>query len=912
MDSQILSTKLYLPPPRTNFVPRLDLLRRLDEGLAHGRRLSLISAPAGYGKSILAASWMLNLGRSDSPPARVSWLSLDKDDNDPPRFLSYLIAAVQKLDLELDFQSLLQSPHPPPPAELMTSFINAMAEAVSTFSRQEMLALALDDYHKIHSAYIHDCIQFLLDYAPPELHLVLVTRQDPPLGLSRMRVAGELTEIRAQDLRFKGEEIEQFFSLSNKIELERNWVETLMERTEGWIAGLQLAALSLRNRHDIGAFLDDFRGSNRYLMDYLIDEVLSLQTEDIRQFLLQTSILDRMTENLCQAITGRLDSQEILQQIDQNNLFLIPLDEHREWYRYHHLFSDFLRTELPEEQRSELHRKASSWYEANSFIPEAVQHALASTDYELAADVVERAILVPATWSGGQLGMLLGWLDALPLESLQGRPQLAIRASRAWYLSGQLNRSAQLLDMAEKSLRSKPVEGENLEVSLAHILAYRSAILAIQGQVTIAKEMVLQALSGLPENYLLARARAMDTLGLVHTLSGNPNAAVNAFLAASQVAQEAGVLFLAINACCEAALVQISQGQLSQAESTCRKALQLPGEGSERIPPAGLAWAVLGDIARERNDLEAAERFLADAIRLSQAGGIIDDLKTEYLFLARLRAAQGDKDSAVHATQRALSILQSYRSSPLLGQRAAIEAFLDLSLGNTIAAANWAQEYERTRASGSGDYLREFEDLTLARFLMADERQQDALVLLQEVIEAAREGDRLGVVIEAQILMAKAFWTMGNTESALQGLESALILAQNEGYVRAFVDEGEPIRELLSDLVTVTTDPNLQEYAGQLLAAFTSPATARDPVPLSQVGEESEAIPGIEFIEPLSEQELKILRLLSAGLSNKEIAAEVVIGVGTVKWHVHNIYGKLGVSSRTQAIARAQEAGILK
>ena len=909
MVNSILSTKLYILPARPNLVARQHLFQRLEEGVAQGRRLSLISAPAGYGKSVLAATWLRKQADKETPRAMVSWLSLDANDNDPVRFFSYLAAAAKILAPESVFPSLLPSPHPPPPAELMTSFINELAGSDIEPVQEGLLLLALDDYHKIHSPYIHDCLQFLLDYAPPNLHLVLITRQDPPLALPRMRVAGELTEIRAQDLRFSGPEIGQFFNLSNNMELEQDWVETLEVRTEGWVAGLQLAALSLRDRSDVGVFLDDFRGTNRYLIDYLIDEVLSQLPEETRQFLYQTSILDRLSAGLCQALTGRGDSQEILQQLENDNLFLIPLDDRREWYRYHHLFSDFLRTELKEPHLAELHRKAATWYEANGLTPEAVQHALASKDNELAGDLVERAMLNPTTWSSGQLGMLLGWVEALPDESVYSRPQLAIRASRALYLSGQLELAAQMLDKAEISLRSRPSPVEDIKVSLAQIFAFRAAILALQGHISEAREMVQQALIDLPVDYLLARARAWDTLGLIHQLTGSMEDAIAAFMAASQVAMQAGVLFLGINACCEAALVQIIQGRLNQAQRTCRQALQLPGPESGRIPPTGLAWAILADIALERNDLETAERYLSDAIQLSQEGGIIDDLKMEYLILAHLRLAQADPGGAIAAVQRAITILQTYSGSPLLGQSTIIQAYLDLKLGNPASAAAWAREYEHSRNSEAVDYLREFEDLTLARFMLAEGRPQEAQALLEELVAAARAGQRLKIVIEGQTLTAIAWWDMQDKVPAFAALEEALYLGRPEGFVRTFINEGEALRALLAGLIPVLKDQTLREYAKYLLANFSDSTEQSDESSLT--GVDGRPISTVEMIEPLSEQELKILRLLSAGLSNKEIATELVIGVGTVKWHVHNIYGKLGVNSRTQAIARAQELGIL-
>ena len=922
MTIPLLSTKLYLAPPRPNLVPRPHLLDRMDEGLRQGSRLTLVSAPAGYGKSMLAAAWLHKLSAAGLPAARVSWLSLDENDNDPVRFLAYLVAALQGLgeNIGRSTQNLLAGPQLPPIEMLMTGLVNDLAapqplpamHAVPEGNPGVGLVLALDDYHKIRLPSIHEAVQFLLDHSPPQFHLILIAREDPPLSLPKFRVRGEMTEIRAQDLRFTVEETGQFFHQALKFDLADEWVQSLEARTEGWIAGLQLAALSLQARDDMAAFLEDFRGSHRYVIDYLMDEVLRIQTAEIRQFLYQTSILDRFNASLSAAVTGREDTHEILSQLEQSNLFLVPLDERREWYRYHHMFGDFLRTELEDQQQALLHQQAAAWFEANGLIPEAVQHALRTGDSNQAADLIERAMMVPTTWSGGQVSLIESWLKALPEASVRSRPQLAIRASRALFLAGKLDHSERLLEQAEQALRANPVMAPDTAGALSMVTAYRAAISAMHGEITQARSLVAQSIDGLPEEDALTKARLTDTLGLIHELSGNMADAEIAYLRASDSARATGVLYLAINARCEAALVQIIQGQLSQAAQTCQQALQLAETGSEQIPPTGLAWSILGEIARQHNNLTVAGQFISAGIELSLQGGIIDDLRYEFIFLAQLKQAQGDQAAASAAMQQASRILQAYNLPRLSALSLANWARLHLAQGKLDQASLWANEYEIQRSAEPVEYLREFEDLTLARVWLAEARHTEARVLLAALISLARSTGRIGTVIEAQLLLAQAAWAQGEKSIALDALSETLSLAEPQGYVRIFVDQGEAMRVLLEQLqdgiegsLQIENKP-LQAYAQRLLSVFGHASSPR-----SRALTSNQPSKNLDLIEPLSEQELRVLRLLSAGLSNQEIATELVIGLGTVKWHVHNLYGKLGVNSRTQAIAKGQELKIL-
>ena len=525
MAATLLRTKLYIPPIRSSLIGRCRLLAVLDHGLTQGSHFTLISAPAGYGKSVIAAEWLRSLQNTKSRSTQVFWLSLDEKDNNLVRFLTYLAASLQIDETEtwLHVQGMLRAPQLPPIDTLMTSLINGVSQvwldSNSDGERSDCVVLVLDDYHKINHPLIHDTIQFLLEFSPPQLHLVLVTREDPPLPLSRMRVQNEMTEIRAKDLRFTEEETNEFIHQVSGLTLHPDWINTLANRTEGWIAGLQLVALSIGEHADISVFMENFRGSHRYLLDYLMDEVLLLQTEERRQFLCRTSVLERFNASLCNVLTGREDSQNMLAEIEQLNLFLIPLDEHREWYRYHHLFADCLRTQLDKEEQIVFRKKAAEWFETNKDITEAVQYALATGDCDYAAATIERGLNLPQAWSGGQLTVLEEWLAALPEVCLRSRPLLQISASRIFFLAGKLEQSSILLAQAEETLQTAIVE--NSHYALAQIGIYKGAILATQGQVTQAREIVTRAMGELPSDDLHAQARAFDTLGLICERAGD-------------------------------------------------------------------------------------------------------------------------------------------------------------------------------------------------------------------------------------------------------------------------------------------------------------------------------------------------------------------------------------------------------
>lgn len=924
MATPILSTKLYIPPLRPNLTPRPRLIERLNRGLRQAPGVTLISAPAGFGKTTLVNEW---LRQSDLCAA---WLSLDETDNDPVRFLTYLVAALQQIGHTIGQigQGIVQTPHSAPTEAMLTVLINEIAATSTPF------VLVLDDYHVIKAQSIHHALTFLLEHLPPHtgpggqcqgMHMVITCRADPPLPLARWRGRGQLTELREADLRFTSEEAAAFFNRISGLNLSAAQVKALVNRTEGWITGLHLAALSMQGHDDLTGFINGFTGSHRYILDYLTDEVLSRQPEEVQGFLLRTSILDRLSGPLCDAVVVRgageqrsrgendlsapppdssapwpvgppASSQEILEYLESANLFLISLDDERHWYRYHHLFADLLRHRLRRNspgQLPALHRRASEWYEQNGLPAEAIGHALAAADFERAAALIEQSAREVLT--RGEIAMLLSWLDNLPDELAHSRPRLRIFNAWARAMTGQP-------DAAESYLQD--IDSEGLQGEVAAVRAY----MAFLQQDSCAIELSRQALEHLPKQNSFMRSIMAMRLGTAYYWAlGDPVAAMRSLTEAISLGQAAGDSYLVLMATSTLGQAQQMRGQLYQAAETYRQALQLAtrssaqgegrGRGSGHPPPfAGLAHIGLAGLLYEWNDLDEAQRHAQEGIRLGERGQSVDVLQggCSYLTLAQVYQARGEVDNALEMMRKAEQFAQSHNQAYVIALAAALRARLWLVQGNVTAASRWAQE-RGLSANDELSYARETEYITLARVLLAQGQAGEALGLLARLLEAAQAAERMGSTIKVLALQALTFEAQGDVDRAVSALEQALCLAEPESYIRTFVDEGWPMAALLRQALSQGLAPS---YTSRLLAALGESAGPASPV----------AQP---LIEPLSERELEVLRLVAAGLSNREIAEELCLSINTVKAHTKNIYSKLNVRGRMQAADRARELDLL-
>jgi LuxR family maltose regulon positive regulatory protein len=961
MAMPLLRTKLYIPPPRPELVSRPRLIERLTAGLS--RKLALVSAPAGFGKTTLLSEWVDTARAYGRAPLQVAWLSLDEDDSDPTRFLAYICAALRTIPC-LDEAgvgettlAMLQSPQPPPIDAVLTSLINEIA-AISTPSPP--LILILDDYHLVETQQIHDILTFVLDHLPAPLaggvHLVIATRKDPLLSLARLRVSGEITEIRARDLRFTVAETTAFLNQAMGLDLSPDQVAALETRTEGWIAGLHLAALSLRGQGDRAAFIRAFAGDDRHVMDYLTDQVLSRQPQEIQDFMLHTAILERLCGPLCDAVIaagtapggegqpGR--SQEILEHLEQANLFVVPLDNKRGWYRYHHMFADLLRLWLHRavgaHGRAPLHMQASKWYEQNGFVADAVNHALVAKDYERAVRLVEQSAMQMFVRS--ELATILRWVDALPAELVLTRPWLCIFAAWSLRLSGGQAEAVEsrLLD-AERALGTctpplsptdrvsepKSSAGEKRTMR-GHIATLRAYQALYREQMSRTIELASQAIEDLPEGDF-ARGLGALALGWASRFSGDLTQARHAFTEATEASLASGNLYVAVAATSRLAYTWMLAGQLRQGAASCREALRLAtGTEGRRLPVAGYASVYLGGVCREWNDLEAAAHYLLEGIDLCAQVGYVMDQIVGHATLARVRQAQGDEGRADKAIRNAERLSQKMRGY-VYARRWVEDAQVRLWLaqGQLVAAADWARE------SGLGvedkiSFMRELEHLILARVLVAlgqDDPQsahlENALKLLAHLLEAADMAGWMGKAIEILILQAlalshqAALQARGEDDQALSALGRALALAEPEGYVRIFLDEGPPMARLLHQAALRGIAP---DYARLLLAAFEGATTnaheawagRKTTMKVSPVVEPTlRGRPSSVLLDPLSERELEVLRLIAQGLTNREIASRLFLAQSTVKVHTRNIYGKLDVHSRIQAVACAQELGLL-
>jgi LuxR family transcriptional regulator, maltose regulon positive regulatory protein len=905
----LLATKLHVPRPPPGHVPRPRLLEAVSEGLARGR--VLVCAPAGFGKTALLAEWVQG-GRCP-----LAWLCLDAGDSDPARFWRYVMAALDRVRPGLAGRvgPLLG----PPPPQSFEGLVTALINELATQPGADEVVLVLDDYHLIDSEPVHASVAFLLEHLPPGLYLVLTSRADPPLPLARLRGRGQLAELRAAELRFTGQEAAALLADATGTGLPEAAVAALVARTEGWAAGLRLAGLSLRGQVDTARFVAAFTGSHRFVLDYLTDEVLAVQPEQVRGFLLETSVLDRLSGDLCDAVTGRTGSQAMLEHVERAGLFLMPLDEVRSWWRYHHLFTDLLRARLQEEQPSrvpELHRAAAAWHEAHGLADGAVRHAVAAGDLGWAARLMEQHVETLLRQSEG--ATLRRWLSALPPETLRTRARLCVAQAVSAIVGGQVEVAEPLIDDAERAYAAtadepyEPSVGRAMSV-LANVPAWitfmRAEIARLRGDTERALECDRQALAQLGDgdSYLRLLVRS-SFVAATDWLCGQLEQAERGLAEVVAERWSAGEGFLAVRACYDLGLMQRARGRMDAALATYRRALETGvGVAGGQQPYLGMAHVGLAGVLYERDELTAALHHATRGVRLCRQLAFTQPLATGLATLAQIRQAQGDAAAAAAAMDEARQVEWSPQVVALLNPVPSLWTRLKLAHGDLAAVARWAAE----RGLGTDDepsYIREPEYLALARMVLAQGLPGQAIALLERLLELAASQGRTGSVIEIQALRALALAARGDRAAALDALAEALNLGAPQGYVRVFADEGAPMHALLSRLAAHRgPQPTARGITPGYLAAL---LRASSPVPAAPPpARAASAPPGLP--EQLTARELEILAFLAQGAPNPRIAEELVVTVDTVKKHVSHVLGKLGAANRTEAVTRAHQLGLI-
>lgn len=908
----LIRTKVRRPFTRPELVAR----PRLQQLIAQGLRgpLTLITAPAGFGKTTLVAACMATCGMP------VAWLSLDKDDNQAERFLRYLVAALQAADGAIGSQAaqMLTASPPMPPEAVLTNLVNDLD------STGRELALALDDYHFISNQAVHGLVTLLLDHQPGSFHLVIATRADPPLPVARLRARSRTVELRAADLRFTEAEAVQFLNDVMGLSLDAGAVALLEERTEGWIAGLQMAALSMQGRdaERVASLVRQFAGTHRFIMDFMLEEVLGREPEEVQAFLLQTALLNRLCGPLCDAVTGISGGQAMLEQLERRNLFVVPLDDERRWYRYHHLFADLLQARLYQSGRdrvAQLLSRAADWCEQAGQVGEAVSYALTAPDYERAADLVARHWGEAA--SNGEIETVWSWLKALPEDTVRNSAPLSVACCWVLWLRGQVGAiEAHLVD-AERALgepgRSKGTEGDTTDFAAlpAQLTALRSFVARYHDDMETARDLAERAPGLLPADLpppVDAQLRALSFLALASACdgAGDLERAVDAYTETIRWSRRsasatgvAGITYRLVGA------LRVL-GRLRAADAACREALaHMQAHGMARLPAAGILHVAMAEVLVERNELDAAEVHLAQGIELGKRSGRLDAVRNAAYVLSRLRLARQDADGALAAVREAEAAsgepLPPLASADLLALRSRIL----VHRGALGEAARCAEDAVRLAGRDRGQ-TGAAAALAASRVHQARSKPDAVVADLTRSLAAAEASGRLGTAIELLILRSLARVRHGDTHAAEADLERALALAEPEGYVRVFVDEGEPMAQLLRKLASrpprsTESGGCSAEYLATLLAAFGAPGGRALPSGAERAGRHA------TLIEPLSERECQVLRLMAEGLTNEQIAARLIIALGTVKAHVHNISGKLGAQNRAHAVARAEELDLL-
>ena len=839
-------------------------------GESFARKLTLVSAPAGYGKTTLVAEWLRTQEHA------VTWLSLDENDDDPARFMGYLMAALAQVDPQFGgtLRAMLGTPQPPPQDIIATTLVNEIGEISTPFS------LVLDDFQFLQNPAIHQQLNFILDYQPENMHLVITTREDPPVPLSRLRASKQVVEVRQTDLSFTLEEVSRFLHSVVGISLSQEDAAALARRTEGWAVGLQMAAISMRDANDVRGFVRSFTGSNRYILDYLFEEVLKGQPGDVQEFLLKTSILERLSAPLCEALTERKDSQEMLRRIESANLFLQPLDESHTWFRTHRLFADLLRHRLRmdgEVPVSQLHARASQWLDTNGSPADAVRHALLAEDWDRSENLLIRE--TGPMLNRGEVNTVLNWYRMLPEAELLSRPDLCLPYCWPLVLIGQLEKTEQVLACAQKKVDPSPeFSGE--------IAAIEAFIARSRGDTGKSITTSQRALSLLPDENLALRGILAVNLGIAYWHSGQLKETRNVLDEHLGIYSTTGNLYAEATARVFLNRALAAQGQLQRAFRGYQAMIKM----GDQIPIMALAYLDLAALHYEWDDMDASRGYLERSIVISERTRNGEFQVAGHNQTASHGLASGNLNEAVNALRRADRLLQEHTVTPLTRARnAAVHVQLALALGNLSEAQMWAQ---RAGAGADVHPFYPFLGLTPARMHVAQNNKTEALAYLNDRYEVASKAGWVYGEVAIGVMQSLA---CTRSEDALDYLIPALNLGHSEGFIRSFADAGEVLVPLLREAVLRGISP---DYVQKIMSAM-----VKQPQMMM--------VDAPPLVEPLSERELQVLRLVAAGLSNREIADQLIISLGTVKSHVHNIYGKLGVRNRAQAIARARELKLL-